>query len=151
MQQAPSSDGTALPNANTGQNGDIAANPAVFLNDNVSTQSLTTAALPASRINRIGGTNELHVWAKDAPVSNSNGAGIRDAAVRTNQNVVADVDIVAVIAMEWRFNGAILTNATDGHNTRLRVPIAVCRWLRRGAARHDLPETTLTFLEAGPV
>ena len=151
MQQASSSNSTALADAYTSQNGDIASDPAILFNHDVAAQGLTTTTLTTSRIDGVGSTHELDVGAEDAPISNRDGAGIRDTAVGANQNIVADIDVVAIVAVEWCLDSAILANAANGHDTPLRIITAIRRQLRRGAAGHDFPKTSLPFLEAGSV
>lgn len=36
----------------------------------------------------------------------------RDAAVGTNQDIVTEVDVIAVVAVEWRFDSAILVRTS---------------------------------------
>lgn len=149
MQQASSPNSTALANTNPSQNSDIAANPTVFLDDNVAPQSLTTATLTPPWIDGISGANKLDVGAEYASVSNGDGARIRDTAVGTDKHVVADIDIVAIITMEWCFNRTVFANTANGHDARLGITTAICRWLGRGTARHNFPKPALTLLEAG--
>lgn len=106
---------------------------------------MTATALAATRIDRVGSANKLDVGAEDASVANGNCAGVGDATISADKDVVADVDVVAVVAMEGCLDDDILTNTTNRHNTRLRG-VAVRGRFERGTACHDVSETALALL-----
>ena len=74
MQQTPRPDRTALPHPHPRQNSHVTPDPAVLLNHNIPPQRLATTAHPPSRINRVGGADELDIRAEDASRSDGDGA-----------------------------------------------------------------------------
>lgn len=151
MQQASSTHGAALAHADTGQDGDIASDPAILLDDNVAAQSLAAAALTTSRVDGIRGAHELDVGAEDASIADGDGAGVGDAAVGADQHVVADVDVVTVVAVERRFDGDVLAHAALRDNGRLRIDATLDDRFGGRTACHDLTEAALALIRTGPV
>ena len=114
MHQTPRPDRTRPPNPYPRQNRHIGPNPAILLNNNIPTQRRALRALPAPWINRVRTTNQLHIRAENAPRTDLHGASIRNAAIRANEDVIADFDIVPVFAGEGRLDDAILAAGARG-------------------------------------
>ena len=113
VQKTPRANRTAFPYPHARKDRDPSADPAVLLNDNIPAQRRTFAAHPPPRVDRVGGTHELDVRTQDAPCANRHRTGIRDAAVGPDKDVIANRDVVSVVAVEGGFDDDAFTAAAQ--------------------------------------
>ena len=130
MEQAAGSYGTAPPNSHTGKNGDIAANPAILLDDNAPSESLAPASHPTARIDWISGANQFDIWTEYATRADADRARIRYTTVCPDENVITNRNVVAVVAMKGSLNHDTLAHATMWHGGAHRTVPAAAGWRR---------------------
>ena len=144
MHQAPRPNRTTPPNPHPRQNRHVSTNPAILLNNDIPTQRRPLRPLPPPRINRIGRTNQFYIRAEDAPGPDLHLAGIRNPAVRGDEDVVPDGDVVPILARKGRFDDAVLAAAARGVEIAGRRGLAVGAWgFGCGAKSEDLARYVL--------
>lgn len=87
------------------ENGGTAANPAVLLNYNGPAILRSLPALALFRVNGQACCVDAHVWSNDTVVANLHLADVIDGAVASNNDMVSDDDVVAVVTSEWCLDG----------------------------------------------
>jgi len=115
MQETASAYGTALANSDSSQDGHIAADPAVLLNDNVPAKCRPIAPHSSPWVDRVCRAYELHTRTEDAPSSDSHSASIRDAAISADKHVVTNCYVVSVVTMKRRLYDYTLAAAAEWH------------------------------------
>ncbi len=150
MQQTASTHSAALAHSHSSQDGHVAANPTILLNNDVPAQSRTSTAHPPPRIDGIGSTNKFHIWAEDAPSSNCDGAIVRYAAVSTNKHVITNSDVVPVVTMKRRLDNDALATTAKRHFHLRPWDFTIGKWrLRRWSQGEDLAEKAAALFGAG--
>ncbi len=152
MQQTARPDRATLPYPHPRQNSHIGANPAILLDDNVPPKRRSIAPHPSPRVDRVSCTHQLHIRAEDASRPDCHGTGIRNPAISPNEDIIPNGDVVAVVAVERRFDNDALAAVAEGEGE-------VCWWgfairkggLGCGAQAQDLSEEAGAFFRAGAV
>ena len=111
-----SPDRAALADGAAWQDDGPSSYPAVLRNRDASAKLRPLAALSLLGIRRQGSREDAHVGANDAVVANINPADVVDGAVPPDNDVVADIDVVAVIACKGRLDGNVPANVTGTGN-----------------------------------
>lgn len=151
VKQATGSNGAASANSHTGQDRDVAANPAIFLDDNTSPQSLPLAPVSPARIDGIRRADQLDIGAEDATRTNADRTGVRYPAVGADEHIITNGDIVTVVAVKGSFDHHSLAHTSVWHahaHASLPVVTGRCR-LGVGAYVHNGPKEARTFFGAG--
>ena len=144
VQQTARAHGAAAPHAHARQDGDVAADPRVVLDHDVAPERPSFPLATLARVDGVRGAHQLHAGAEDDVVADADGARVGDAAVRTDDHVLADGDVVAVVAVEGGLDHAARAHGAVGDESRVRRRVVRARVRRvrvgAGAHAHDLPE-----------
>ena len=108
---ASGGDGRALTNPNTIQDNRVGADPYIVFDHDRTALLRAGIPTPAARIGAAGARVNADVGADDDIVANAHFASIVDEAVARDEDVAAQVDIVAVIAVERRLYCRVVANA----------------------------------------
>ena len=113
VQQTTCSDSAALANSHTSQNGHICSYPAIFFNHDISSQCWAPATGPSLRVDGVRCADKLDVRTENTSGPDVHCTGIRNAAVGSDENIISNGDVVAVVTVKRRFNGDTLTNRAE--------------------------------------
>ncbi len=105
------SDGRALADPNTIQDDRVGAYPYIVFNHDRTALLRAGIPTPTARIGAAGACINADVGADNDIVANAHLASIVDETVARDQDVAAQVDVVAVIAVERRLYCRVVTNA----------------------------------------
>ena len=107
------SDCATLTNGPTWQDSNSATDPAVWIDGDLPSQIGAFGAEPSFGINRERRSVDIDIGSNVAPITNLDLAGIENRAVLSNGDILADADIVTVIAVEGGFNNDVVAHSTD--------------------------------------
>lgn len=107
------SDCATLANGPPRQDSNSATDPAVWIDGDLSSQIGASGAESSFRINRERRSVDINIGSNVAPITNLDLASIENRTVLSNGDILADADIVTVIAVEGGFNNDIVADSTD--------------------------------------
>lgn len=121
VDDAAGADYGVFPNGYSGQKNTSAANPCVLFDFNrtgIGSEKGGVILLPVRYKaffwqNRVGRGIELHVGCNQNPAADADFLVIHKSAVHTDNNVVADKNIVAMVAVKGGVNGYIFSDAAE--------------------------------------
>ena len=91
----------------------VGPDPDIVLDDDVPPQSSSSAFPPFFRVDWICRTHEVDIRAKDDVITNRDRTGVCDATIWTNYDVLSDLDIIAIIAVERCFHMNACANTAN--------------------------------------
>lgn len=110
--------GASLANGPARQDDGTATNPAILLYDNRSAKLRALSSLTFLRVNGKGGSEDADVGTEDTVVSDLDLADIVDGTISSNDDVVADRNVIAIITHKGGFNGNMATDPSNICNRR---------------------------------
>lgn len=144
MQQAPGTNGAAATNSDARQNGNVASDPGIVLDYDLSSQRPAFSLLSLSRVDRVSCAHQLDAGRENDIVPDGHAARICNSAVRTNDHVVADGHVVAIIAVERCLYHDPAADRSVGNKGRIGRRIVGTqgryRGIHGGPQSKDLPE-----------
>jgi hypothetical protein len=102
-----------LANRPAWQNGNIATNPAVCINSDPPAYIRASGTRSLLRIDRQCRSVNIDIGSDIAPIANLDFAGVRNSAIPSNGNVLANVDVITTITMEGTFKDEIIAYSTN--------------------------------------
>ena len=152
VDQAPCANTTAPPDLNACIDDSPGPDPAIILDDDGPAQRGASTAGALARVDRVGGADEFDPRTEYAAVADLDGAAVRETTVRPDEDVISDLNVVAVVTVEGRLDYHTLAAFAHGLGHRLRADLPVGeRRLRTGLKAQDLSEEANAFLGAGAV
>lgn len=125
--------GRVLPNGNLGQDDRSTTNIAIIPNRYAAADGMPPGPIPPPRIDGHAHSKDTHVWTDNAARTDGNGTRIHDGAIRPNDRVITNVDIVAIIAVEGSLDADFASDVPNRVRRTWRSMSSQVSWFDDGA------------------